>query len=99
MIQGFATAEGTSDFATRSTAHKDNFRKIHELTLSNIGIGTYLGNPDLETDRQQKNAIKQSILQGINVIDTAINYRAQKSERTVGKAISELIEDGKINTS
>ena len=96
MIQGFATAEGTSDFATRSTAHKDNFRKIHELTLSNIGIGTYLGNPDLETDRQQKNAIKQSILQGINVIDTAINYRAQKSERTVGKAISELIEDEKI---
>ena len=96
MIQGFATTEGTSSFATKSTAHKDNFRKIHDLTLSNIGIGTYLGNQDLETDRQQKNAIKQSILQGINVIDTAINYRAQKSERTVGKAISELIEDERI---
>ena len=96
MIKGFVTPEGTTDFAAKSSAHKDNFRKIHDLTLSNVGIGTYLGNPDLETDKQQKNAIKQSILNGVNVIDTAINYRAQKSERTVGKAISELIEERKI---
>ena len=99
MIQGFATSDGTINFAKKSLAHKDNFRKIHDLILSNVGIGTYLGNTDLETDTQQKNAIKQSILHGVNVIDTAINYRAQKSERTVGKAISELIEEGKINRS
>ncbi len=96
MIEGFVTKEGTGNFAVRSPAHKENFRNIHELTLSNIGVGTYLGNPDLETDREQKNAIKQSILHGVNVIDTAINYRAQKSERTVGKAIFELIDEGKI---
>ena len=96
MIQGFATPEGTASFASKAIAHKENFRKIQNLTLSNIGIGTYLGNPDLETDKQQKTAIKQSILQGVNVIDTAINYRAQKSERTIGKAISELIEEGKL---
>ena len=99
MIQGFATSDGTINFAKKSLAHKDNFRKIHDLILSNVGIGTYLGDTDLETDTQQKNAIKQSILHGVNVIDTAINYRAQKSERTVGKAISELIEEGKINRS
>jgi len=99
MIEDFATPEGTANFAKKSLALKENFRKIQELTLSNVGIGTYLGNPDLETDTQQKSAIKQSILHGVNVIDTAINYRAQKSERTVGKAISELIEEGKINRS
>ena len=43
------------------------------------------------------NAVKQSILSGINVLDTAINYRAQKAERAMGKAISELIQDGKIS--
>ena len=96
MIEGFATTEGTGNFATRSPSHKENFRQIHDLTLSNVGVGTYLGNTDLETDTKQKNAIKQSILQGVNVIDTAINYRAQKSERTVGKAISELIDETKI---
>ena len=96
MIKGFATTEGTENFATKSSVHRENFRKIHDLTLSNIGVGTYLGNPDLETDTEQKNAIKQSILRGVNVIDTAINYRAQKSERTVRKAIIELIDEGKI---
>jgi len=65
--------------------------------LSNIGIGTYLGEPDTRTDELVKNAVKQSVLSGVNVIDTAINYRAQKAERSVGKAISELIEDGKIS--
>ena len=99
MIEGFATLEGTTNFARKSLAHNENYRKIHDLTLSNVGIGTYLGNPDLETDMQQKNAIKQSISHGVNVIDTAINYRAQKSERTVGKAVSELIEEGQINRS
>ena len=32
----------------------------------------------------------------VNVIDTAINYRAQKAERSVGKALSELIQEEKI---
>jgi len=96
MIKGFATSEGTERFAKNSSAHQENFRKMHDLTLSNIGIGTYLGNQDLETDTNQKNAIKKSILSGVNVIDTAINYRAQKSERTVGMAISELIDENKV---
>jgi len=96
MIEGFATSESTERFAKNSSAHQENFRKIHDLTLSNIGVGTYLGDQNLETDINQKNAIKKSILSGVNVIDTAINYRAQKSERTVGKAVSELIDENKI---
>ena len=96
MIPGFATEDGTKEFADNSAANKLNFKKIHHLTLSNIGIGTYLGNPDKKTDENVKNAIKKSVLSGVNVIDTAINYRAQKAERSVGKAISELIQEGKI---
>jgi len=42
MIEGFATSEGTENFARKSSAHKDNFRKIQDLTLANVGIGTYL---------------------------------------------------------
>ena len=33
----------------------------------------------------------------MNVIDTAINYRAQKAERSVGRAISELINEEKVS--
>ncbi len=96
MISGFATSEGTGKFANKSNANKLNFKKIHNLTLSNVGIGTYLGDSDEKTDNAVKNAVKQSIQSGVNVIDTAINYRAQKAERSVGRAISELIQEEKI---
>jgi aryl-alcohol dehydrogenase-like predicted oxidoreductase len=95
MISGFATSEGTDTFARNSDANQLNFKKIHNLTLSNVGIGTYLGDSDEKTDEAVKNAVKQSILSGVNVIDTAINYRAQKAERSVGRAIDELIQEGK----
>jgi len=97
MIKGHSTPEGTANFAKKSTVNQENFRKIQNLTLSNVGVGTYLGNPDSNTDVLVENAVKQSIVAGINVIDTAINYRFQKAERSVGKAITALISEGKIN--
>lgn len=97
MISGFATSDGTKKFAQSSGTNQENFKNFVNLTLSNVGIGTYLGDPDSRTDELVKNAVKQSILSGINVIDTAINYRAQKAERSVGKAISELIDEEKIS--
>ncbi len=97
MISGFATLDGTKNFLKNSGINSLNFKQIHGLTLSNVGIGTYLGEANEKTDELVKNAVKQSILLGINVIDTAINYRAQKAERSVGKAISELINEGKIS--
>ena len=98
MITGYATPEGTKKFAERQNqdSHK-NYKNVHNLTLSNVGIGTYLGNPDVETDKLVEDAIKKSILGGINVIDSAINYRAQKAERSVGNAISQLIDNNDIS--
>ena len=98
MISGFATPEGTKNFTEKHDFVPDkNFNTFQELSMSNIGIGTYLGNPDSETDIAVKEAVKKSIMSGVNVIDTAINYRAQKAERSVGKAISELVEENKIS--
>ncbi len=96
MISGFATVEGTQKFAKNSDVNKSNFKEFENLSLSNVGIGTYLGDPDAQTDQLVTDAVKKSILLGINVVDTAINYRSQKAERSVGKAISELVDDGKI---
>lgn len=95
MINGYATPEGTSNFAKRNQlAAKNHFKQFNGLTLSSIGIGTYLGNIDDITDNLVKEAIKKSVLSAINVIDTAINYRSQKAERSVGKAVSELLDEG-----
>lgn len=97
MISGFATAHGTKKFAQNSGVNQDNFNEFQDLFLSNVGMGTYLGEPDSKTDDLVTLAVKHTITSGINVIDTAINYRAQKAERSVGKAISELIQDKKIS--
>ena len=98
MITGYATPEGTKKFAERQNQDShENYKNVHNLTLSNVGIGTYLGNPDVETDKLVEDAIKKSILGGINVIDSAINYRAQKAERSVGNAISQLIDNDDIS--
>ncbi len=95
MIPGFATREGTANYAKRqSKVASNHYKNFAGLTLSSVGVGTYLGNPDDSTDILVKDAIKTSVKAGINVIDTAINYRSQKAERSVGKAIAELIESG-----
>lgn len=96
MISGYATPEGTKKFAAQHGPVSGNYKIVQGLTLSNVGIGTYLGTPDSQTDLLVIDAIKKSVMAGINVVDTAINYRAQKAERAVGTAISDLVRDGKI---
>ena len=99
MIRGFATEEGTARFKERHerTAAEGHFRSVNDLYLTSVGMGTYLGEPNDTTDQMVRDATKLSIQSGaINVIDTAINYRSQKAERSVGKALKELIESGEV---
>jgi aryl-alcohol dehydrogenase-like predicted oxidoreductase len=65
--------------------------------MSSIGLGTYLGHWDEHTDRSYQEAIKRAVELGCNVIDSAINYRFQRSERTIGAALKDLLEDGKAS--
>ena len=65
-------------------------------SVSSVGIGTYLGEPDEETDHAYEESIKASLRGGINLIDTAVNYRFQRSERNIGKALGELVAAGEI---
>jgi diketogulonate reductase-like aldo/keto reductase len=62
-------------------------------------MGTYLGQLSLDDDNDIENAVYESIKSGaINVIDTAINYRAMKSEKSIGRALLRLIKDRVIAT-
>lgn len=90
-----ATTEGTKKYAARFKNAADNhFRNAQGLTLSSIGIGTYLGNWDAETDENYADAVEKFVESGGNVIDTASNYRFQRSERNIGKALGKLLENG-----
>jgi aryl-alcohol dehydrogenase-like predicted oxidoreductase len=94
MIKGSATPEGTTRYRERfkDSAAPNHFRLQQNLWLSSIGIGTYLGNADDETDARYTRAVTRAVELGANVIDAAANYRFQRSERAIGKALLQLTE-------
>ena len=73
-----------------------HYRSWEELHLSSIGIGTYLGKDDGATDHDYRESIARALELGLNVVDSAINYRHQRSERCVGDALRSLIEAGTL---
>jgi aryl-alcohol dehydrogenase-like predicted oxidoreductase len=95
-INGYASLEGTARYRERfkERAAENHFRHEQNLWLSSIGIGTYLGNPDAETDRRYTESVVRALELGANVIDTAANYRFQRSERSIGAALGSVMEEG-----
>jgi len=96
-MPGCATAQGTLRYAARfqGRAAAGHFRDVQAgLVLSSIGIGTYLGEPDEATDEGYASAVVAAVEGGINVVDSAINYRLQRSERSVGSALRRLAAQG-----
>lgn len=91
MKEGIATSEGTNRFAGRfGDAANGHFRDTNGLTLASVGIGTYLGNWDEATDERYAESVAAYVRSGGNVIDTAANYRFQRSERSIGAALKEI---------
>jgi aryl-alcohol dehydrogenase-like predicted oxidoreductase len=97
LISGCATAEGTARFESRFAAMlPGHFRHVIGLHLSSIGLGTYLGEPTAAHDARYRQSIERAVELGTNVIDSAINYRHQRSERAIGEALAGMIRDGKL---
>jgi aryl-alcohol dehydrogenase-like predicted oxidoreductase len=106
-MKPYATPEGTHTYAQRFAGQTaaGHFRAVagvgqqnaeFSTMLSTLGIGTYLGEPDTETDRAYTDAVIAAVESGFNVVDTAINYRLQRSERSVGAALAELARRGYV---
>jgi len=91
-----ATQDGTTKYAEKFRGHAadGHFRQVRELVCSSLGIGTYLGQPNDSTDAGYAAAVVAAVELGINVIDAAINYRLQRSERSIGTALKVLAHKG-----
>lgn len=57
-------------------------------------MGTYLGECDDAEDNRYVEVLAAGISKGLNVLDVAINYRCQRSERAVGRALKKAIDSG-----
>lgn len=92
-----ASAAGTKRYAAKwhDTFVSDFFRTSRsDLKVSSVALGTYLGDSDDATDSLYAEAARSALSSGVNIIDTAINYRCQRSERVTGRVLQELIGDG-----
>jgi aryl-alcohol dehydrogenase-like predicted oxidoreductase len=99
LIAGRATEEGTARYAGRAGRNvlPEHFRLTERgVRLSSVGVGTYLGREDAATDALYRRAVARALERSLNVIDTAINYRHQRSERAVGAALADLVTRGVI---
>ena len=97
MLKNCATAKDTLAYARRHPDLPGNYRPmLGGLSVSSVGIGTYLGEPDDESDQAYADSIRAALLGGINLIDTAVNYRFQRSERTIGKVMAELVAANRL---
>jgi aryl-alcohol dehydrogenase-like predicted oxidoreductase len=98
-LKGSATTEGTARYVDRfkgqaaAPATETHFRNRYGLWLSSVGIGTYLGDADEDTDQKYAEAVTRAVELGANVIDTAANYRFQRSERSIGQALADLTKN------
>ncbi|MCT4584646.1 MAG: aldo/keto reductase [Peptostreptococcaceae bacterium] len=88
-IRGCADLVCTNEYMNKKKVK--NFSRNALYAISKIGCGTYLGDTDKKTDLMYKNAIEYAISNGVNIIDTAINYRGMRSEVIVGEVLKELI--------
>src|SRR5690349_3477746 len=104
MTPGFATSDGTERYRARFEGKATgglpvadgHFRQTAQnLQLTSLGMGTYLGALDEATSLAMQAAAERSVSSGaINVLDTAINYRYQLSERALAQAVQNLLADG-----
>jgi len=98
MLPGRASTPATARYAARFPTHQDVgfYRDAQSLTISNIGIGTYLGELDQTTDQGYAEAVGKALSAGVNFIDTSLNYRNQRSERSIGTALRQAVEAGDV---
>ncbi|MFB6155510.1 MAG: aldo/keto reductase [Haloferacaceae archaeon] len=90
MTKRKATTEGTWGYRDRfgDDYGRTYFRRFGPGVVSSIGVGTYLGDPTDAVDERYREAVVTALENGCNLVDTAVNYRTQRSERVVGEALS-----------
>jgi aryl-alcohol dehydrogenase-like predicted oxidoreductase len=95
MTPGRATPAGTTRYTSRFPA--DGFyRTAASLSVSSLGLGTYLGGLDATVDNAYAAAVAAAVCGGVNFLDSAINYRHQQSERSIGAALERLFASGEF---
>jgi aryl-alcohol dehydrogenase-like predicted oxidoreductase len=93
MLAGHATRDGVGRFIAQfGEGSVDFYRANREISISSLGIGTNLGATNNETDIAYARAVYTALRGGVNLVDTSLNYRHQRSERAVAAGLRAFIQ-------
>ncbi len=90
MFKGSVTDSATKEFLLGHEVPPAFVRDFCGVSVSALAMGTYLGPMDFPTDHRVTQSVMRCIELGINFFDTAINYRGQRAERSLGDAFKRL---------
>jgi aryl-alcohol dehydrogenase-like predicted oxidoreductase len=94
LAMGRATSVGTKRYRKRHAPLRtaEFYRDLDGVAVSALGLGSYLGDPTDADDVAYMETAAHALELGVNVLDSAINYRCQRSERALGAAIARTLE-------
>jgi aryl-alcohol dehydrogenase-like predicted oxidoreductase len=93
MIPGYATPQGTADYAAQHDSIDFNDLGSTGLRCSAAGFGGYRVAAGVADHRK---ALEAALNGGVNLIDTSANYTDGESERLVGEVLETLIKQGSL---
>ncbi len=93
-----ATFEDTLNYAKKFSTYKDFYMKSNDLVFSKLGLGTFNKEPYKEENYlfHYIASVKEAVKNGMNVIDSASNYRYGESEKEIGIALKEMLDEGSV---
>ncbi|MFN2635542.1 MAG: aldo/keto reductase [Gemmatimonadaceae bacterium] len=100
LLEGRATVEGTRNLIKRNSGTRSSafYRRLADGPfVSALGVGTYLGDCDDVEDARYSATALAAMQRGVNLLDTAINYRCQRSERALGDAVRAAVSTCGLN--
>jgi len=85
-----ATRDATWDYRD---AHDERFARAYwrlfgDAVVGSVGVGTRAGPATDDADDRYRRALVDALESGVNVVDTAPEFRAGRSERAVGDALA-----------
>ena len=94
LVMGRATPAGTKRYRKRLVERVADgfFRELDGLAVGVLGLGTYLGECSDAEDERYVETVASAVARGVNVLDTAVNYRCQRSERALGAGLAQALE-------
>ncbi|MEG2983131.1 MAG: aldo/keto reductase [Peptostreptococcaceae bacterium] len=95
MIKGYANLKETKEYFKNRGIHKNYIKNTEKFYSLLFGMGTHLGEFTDEHSNLYIDTLTYGLENGVNFIDTSVNYREMKSEKDVGVVLNKLINKRK----